>query len=229
MNGLARPPADVGGATVSTSAAALDPKISTLIRLLIAVVLGFGLGVTNSLCNALGSPYSPASLSVDGIFPMQVLAAALGTTWAWSFTGFVAGVIARRVWVGPLAGMLSLVVADFAYYGADKFSGYAGGMDVTEVLYWAALAVPCGLGMGLFGALAAQPHRWSLLPGLAAPVTILVLLQPSGTPDLQPWPTVLAQTTAAVTTLVVLVAWVIRFIINPSPRGAIPAGSPAGH
>ncbi|WP_409482879.1 hypothetical protein [Arsenicicoccus dermatophilus] len=53
-------------------------------RLLAACVLGTSLGLTNSLANVFGGPYAPHPLRPDGVWGLQLLAAVLGTTWAWA-------------------------------------------------------------------------------------------------------------------------------------------------
>lgn len=189
-------------------------------RLIAAALLGLSLGAANSLSNALGSPYSPVGLSPEGILPLQVLAAVLGTTWAWSITAFLAGWLARRIWAGPVAGMICLLIADLTYYFADRTSGYAGGLDRGGLLYWGLLAIPCGLGMGLLGALAAQRRWWSLAPSLAGPVIILLLATPTGTPDIQPWSTIVTNTTALILALAMAATWTHRVLLtlNHSPH-----------
>jgi len=180
-----------------------------------AGLLGIALGAANSLSNSLGSAYSPVGLSPDGILPLQILAAVLGTTWAWAVTAFVAGWIAGRIWAGPLAGVVALLIADGTYYWADKVSGYSGGFDGQGMLYWGLLAIPCGLGMGLLGSLASQPRWWSLAPGLAAPAAIMILASPTGTADIQPWPSVVTYALAAIAGALIVGVWVYRVLLRP--------------
>ena len=89
----------------------------------VAVVLSVLLGGSNSLSNVLGSPYSPHSLSHDGVFALELLGAVLGTTCAWILTAFGAGWWARRIGAGPVAGVVSLMVADVTYYLSDSLTG----------------------------------------------------------------------------------------------------------
>lgn len=90
---------------------------------------------------------------------------------------------------------------------ADWAAGLNEAFAADEMLFWGALAVPTGVGMGVLGALAAQPHRWSLVPGLAAPALILLLssLHRTGSDAIQPWPGVVATMAALVTAVVVVV------------------------
>lgn len=191
-------------------------------RFIAVGLLGIVLGMANSLSNALGSPYSPVGLSPEGVLPLQILAAVLGTTWAWSIVAFVAGWITGRIWAGPLAGIAALLIADVTYYWADKASGYAGGFDRGALLYWGLLAVLAGFGMGLLGALSAQPRWWSIAPGLAAPAVILILVSPSGAADIQPWPSVVAYVLAATMGMLVVGGWVYRVFVRP-PEASLTA------
>lgn len=143
------------------------------------MVSGVGLGAANSLSNVFGSSSSPASLSPDGVFPLEVLASVLGTPWVWAVVAFLAGFVALHTLAGPVVGVLSLLVADVTYYLSDSVTGYAS-FSSPELLYWGALAVPTGLVMGLCGSLTAQRRWWCILPGMAAPVAIVVLARPSG-------------------------------------------------
>jgi hypothetical protein len=124
----------------------------------VAMVSGVLLGGLNSLSNVLGSPYSPHSLSHDGVFVLEVLGAVLGTPWARILTAFGAGWWARQIGAGPVAGVVSLMVADVTYYLSDSLTGYAG-FSVNELVFWAVLGVPVGLAMGLLGALTGR-RQW---------------------------------------------------------------------
>ncbi len=189
----------------------------------VALVCGLVLGLLNSLSNVFGSPYSPGSLAPgEGVFALEVLAAVLGTPGAWAVTAFLAGWLAHRIWAGPVAGVAALLIADLAYYLSDSLSGYAA-LSWDELLFWAALAVPTGLVMGLLGALAAQPVRWSILPGLAGPAVLVALARPSGSDHLQPWPVQATLATAVVLGVVVVATWLGRLRRGPSPQPA------AGH
>lgn len=178
--------------------------------LIVAVACGLTLGLLNSLSNVFGSPYSPVSLAPgEGVFALEVLAAVLGTPAAWAITAFVAGWLTRRVWAGPIVGVAALLLADLAYYVSDSISGYAA-MSWDEVLFWAALAVPTGLVMGLLGALAAQASWWSVLPGLAGPAALVVLARPTGSDHIQPWPTQVTLAVAVGLAVVITGVWLGR-------------------
>ncbi len=142
--------------------------------------------------------------------PLKVLAAILGTTWAWAVTGFAAGWLAGRIWAGPLAGMICLLIADLSYYWVHKTSGYTSGFDSGGLLYLGMLVVPAGVGMGLLGSLAAQRRWWSLPAGLAAPAAIVIMAAPAGSADIQPWPPILTWIIAAAATVLIVTAWAAR-------------------
>ncbi|MCB0910932.1 MAG: hypothetical protein KDB60_04860 [Propionibacteriaceae bacterium] len=186
-----------------------DAQASVRIAI-IAAVGGLLLGGLNSLSNVLGSPYSPQSLNPGGgVFALEVLAAVLGTPGAWAITAFIAGFLTGKIWSGPLVGVATLLIADLSYYLIDSTSGYAA-LSTDEVLYWAALAVPTGLVMGLLGALATQPHWWSILPGLAAPATLAALARSTGSGHIQPWPMQVTLAVAAALAVIILTTWSVR-------------------
>jgi hypothetical protein len=199
-------------------------EASSRLRLLrlavVAVVSGALLGGANSLSNVLGSPYSPRSLSQNGIFVLEVLAAVLGTAWAWALTAFGAGWWARRIWAGPVVGVAALLIADVTYYLSDSLTGYAE-FSNGELLAWGILAVPTGLVMGLLGALAVQRRRWSIVPGLMGPAAVALLAARIGSDHIQPWPTVLTWTIAATLTVAVGASWV-RTMARSTPTEAAP-------
>lgn len=141
------------------------------------------------------------------MFPLEVLAAILGTPWAWAVVAFLAGFLALRIWAGPVVGVLSLLVADVTYYLSDSITGYAS-FSSPELLYWGALAVPTGLAMGLCGSLTAQRRWWCILPGVAAPVAVVVLARPSGSEHIQPWPTLLTWAAVVALGVAVVAVWV---------------------
>lgn len=81
-------------------------------HVVIVTVVGVALGAANSLSNAFGSPYSPVRLRDEGILPLEVLGAVLGTTWAWALAAFLVGWLIGDVRRGGLAGAAALLVAD---------------------------------------------------------------------------------------------------------------------
>lgn len=191
----------------------------------IAVVCGVLLGGVNSLSNVLGSPYSRRSLSQDGILALEVLAAVLGTTWAWALTAFGAAWWAQRTWAGPVVGVAALWVADLTYYLSDSLSGYAE-FSSGELIIWGMLAIPVGLGMGLLGALAAQPRPWSILPGLSGPGAVVVLASRTGSDRIQPWPAVVSWAVGAALTTAVVASWALS--LRENSRQARPDAKPPG-
>ena len=172
-----------------------------------ALLTGVLLGLATSLSNVLGSPYSPASLSPDGVFALEVLAAVLGTPWAWAVVAFVTGWLAVQVTAGPIVGVVSLLTADLTYYLTDHVTGYAA-FSPIEFLFWAGVAIPIGALMGLCGALTAQGSRWCIVPGLMPVVAVVAFARPSGSEHIQPWPAVLTCTAAAVLGVIAVMVWV---------------------
>ena len=183
----------------------------------ISSVAGGVLGGVNSLSNVLGSPYSPHSLSSSGVFVLELLAALLGTTWAWALTAFGAAWWSGSIRTGPVVGVASLLVADVTYYLSDSLSGYADFSGI-EVLFWALLAVPVGLLMGLLGGLAAQPRWWSIVPALAGPATVVLMAGRTGSNRIQPWPTVATWAIAAALTVTLLGMWFVSLARQRSAR-----------
>ncbi len=170
-------------------------------------LLGVALGAVNSLSNVFGSAYSPHSLSSDGIPPLEVLGALLGTQWAWPVAAFGIGWWTRRSLLGSLAGVVGLVAADVTYYWSDAVSGFSGGLDVFAMRYYAVLAVPAGRVMGLLGALARHEHGWSLVPGLAAPAFVIWFGTQTGPLVVLPWPERITGAFVVVLTVLLLGRW----------------------
>lgn len=173
-----------------------------------AALAGLLLGAANSLSNVVGSPYGPHPWRETGVFPLEVLAAMLGSTWAWALAAFGVGWWVRSR-CAPVAGVVALVAADVTYYVCDLLGGISDRFEVESVIVWAVLAVPVGAGMGALGALAAQPRWWSLFPGLSAPVLVAVLHDARGSDHIQPWPAVLTNVLVAVLCVVVVGRWLL--------------------
>jgi hypothetical protein len=164
-----------------------------------AVLAGAGLGALTSLSNVVGSAYSPHAWAPGrGVPALELLAAVLGTVWAWALLPFVVGWAVARTTTAVLAGVLALIAAVTAYYASDAVFGLDDELSTGEIAYWTALALVLAPVMAVLGRLAHQPRRWSLLPGLAPVLLIVLAGGATGPEEIQPWPRAIALCTAAV-------------------------------
>lgn len=104
--------------------------------ILTVVVTGMGLGGANSLSNVFGSPYSAYALRpYEGVFSLQVLAAIIGTAWAWALVAFVLGWWAPTGWLAPVTAVLALALAAVVYYFSDHAFGLNDELETGEMAY----------------------------------------------------------------------------------------------
>lgn len=180
---------------------------------LTVAVTGLVLGGVNSLSNVLGSPYSPHALRPypgEGVFSLQVVAAVVGTAWAWALVAFALGWWAPTAQRAAATAIAALALASGVYYVSDHALGLNDQLETGELVYWAVTSVGAGSVFGLLGHLARRPRWWSLLPGLAAPGVIVVLSGPTGSDHIQPWPERLAWGMAVLLTIVLTLRWARR-------------------
>lgn len=180
--------------------------------ILTVVVTGMGLGGANSLSNVLGSPYSAYALRpYEGVFSLQVLAAIIGTAWAWALVAFVLGWWAPTAWLAPVTAVLALALAAVVYYFSDHAFGLNDELETGEMAYWAVTSVGAGTVFGLLGHLARRPQLWSLLPGLVVPAVIVIFTvsYPTGSDRIQPWPQFFAWIIAAALTFAMSSRWLL--------------------
>lgn len=180
--------------------------------ILTAMAAGVLLGGVNSLSNVLGSPYSPHALRPDpddGVFVLQVLAAVVGTAWAWALVAFALGWRAPTAWRAALTAMAALAVAAVVYYLSDHALGLNEELETGEMAYWTVTSVGAGSVFGLLGHLARGTSGWSVLPGLAAPGVIALFSYPAGSDRIQPWPELFAWAIAAALTIAITVRWLL--------------------
>lgn len=186
---------------------------------LAVVVTGLVLGGVNSLSNALGSPYSPYALRpYEGVFTLEVLAAVIGTAWAWSLVAFALGWLAPKAWLAPVTAVLALILATVVYYLSDHAFGLNDNLETGEITYWALLSIGAGSVFGLLGNLARRPQWWSLLPRLMAPAAIVLFSYSAGSDQIQPWPQVIAWVVAAALTVALSLQWLL---MRRRPRNAV--------
>lgn len=180
--------------------------------ILTAVAAGVLLGGVNSLSNVLGSPFSPHALRPypdEGVFFLQVLAAVVGTAWAWALVAFALGWRGPTAWRAALPPIAALALAAVVYYLSDHALGLNEELETGEMASWAVTSVGAGSVFGLLGYLARSPTWWSLLPGLAAPGVIALFSYPAGSDHLQPWPELLAWAIAAALTIAITSRWLL--------------------
>lgn len=180
--------------------------------ILTAMAVGVLLGAVNSLSNVLGSPFSPHALRPypdEGVFFLQVLAAVVGTAWAWALVAFALGWRAPTAWRAALTAIAALALAAVVYYLSDHALGLNEELATGEMAYWAVTSVGAGSVFGLLGFLARGPKWWSLLPGLAAPAVVTLFSYPAGSDRIQPWPEVFAWVIAAALTIAITSRWLL--------------------
>lgn len=180
---------------------------------LAVVMTGVMLGGVNSLSNVFGSPYSAYALRPnDGIPSLQVLAAVIGTAWAWALVAFALGWWSRTLWLAPLTGALALTLASVVYYLSDYAFGLNEKLETGEMTYWVLVSVGAGPVFGVLGHLASDSRWWSLLPGMTVPalIAIFTFSYPAGSDDIQPWPELLAWLIAATLTVALSSRWLLR-------------------
>ena len=183
-----------------------------------SVIAGLALGGANSLSNVFGSRYGPHVLRPgEGIWPLEVLAAVLGTAWAWSLVAFGVGWWTRRAPAAAIAGVGALLVADLTYYISDFAFGLNDELAIAEIAFWGVLALVVGSVMGLLGALAHHPAWWSIVVGLAAPAVIAGLARHSGSEDIRPWPLLIAWGLAAALTVCLVARGLMVLRARPTP------------
>lgn len=179
---------------------------------LVALITGISLGALNSSSSAYGSAWGPRSLNpgVDGgIFALELIAATLGTMWAWAVVAFLAGWCVRRPFLAAAIGVLTLLIAVVTYYTSDLLLDVNGQFDTASAMLWAIISLGAGSTFGLLGALGSRGDRWSILPALAAPGIVVVeqlVGHPTGSDQIRPWPTVIAWVIAACLLVLVVVA-----------------------
>ncbi len=175
-----------------------------------AAATGVLLGGPNSLCNVLGSPYSPRALRPnEGVFTLEVLAAVLAMAWAWALVAFGLGWFSATKWRAASAGLLALSVASAVYYVSDYSFGLNDALSTGEMTYWIAISGAVGPASGLLGHLARRWQRWGILPGLAAPALVVVFTYRAGSDHIQPWPYVVAWILAVGLTIAVTWRWLL--------------------
>jgi peptidoglycan/LPS O-acetylase OafA/YrhL len=176
--------------------------------LLIALVTGVLLGGVNSLSNVLGSPYGPHALQpYEGVFFLEVLAAVIGTAWAWALVAFGLGWWSTTRSSAALMGVLALAIAALVYYVSDHAFGLNDELETGEMAYWMAMSMGVGSVFGLLGHLARRPRWWSLLPGLTAPFLVVMVSYPAGSDHIQPWPERVAWIVAVALTIAITSRW----------------------
>lgn len=160
---------------------------------LAAMMVGVVLGVVNSLSNSVGSPYGSLALRpLEGIFALEVLAAVIGTAWAWALVAFGVGWYASSKWCAVLLPVLALEIAVLVYYVSDFVSKANDELSTGEIEFWGLVSLAVGPAFGLAGFLARRPRRWSIVPGLAAPgvVAFFNACLVQGSDEIRPWPNV---------------------------------------
>ena len=180
-----------------------------------ALAAGTLLGAVNSLSNVLGSPYSPHSLRPHtGVFPLEVLAAVVGTVWAWCLAAFAVGWVSPSVRRAAPTGALALVAASVVYYVSDHVFGLDDELSAYEMAYWVLISFIVGPVFGIVGFLAGRPRGWSLIPGLAAPGIVVifgvVLSFRTGSDHIQPWPAVVTWAIVVTLSLAIAGRWILR-------------------
>lgn len=153
---------------------------------------GVGLGLANSLSNALGSPYGPLALApLRGVRWMEYSAAWLGTVWAYSLFAFGVGWLIRRPWVSAITAAAGLCLAVVAYYACDALTGIDEGISVGELQYWSVVSLLVGPTMALLGGLARTAGRFALAASLTMPGVMVAstAMWGTGSDVLQPWVT----------------------------------------
>ena len=156
----------------------------------VTVIAGAALGTFNSMSNVFGAAGGPfATTPEQGVPWLQYVSSWVGTAWAWAMFAFAVGWLTRRPRPAVLQAVLGLLVAVVAYYVCDWALGYSASVDVIDIVTWSVIALFVAPPMALLGVFARKPNRWSLLAGLAAPILIssVVLVEPPGTVQTQPW------------------------------------------
>lgn len=146
-----------------------------------------------------------------GIFPLEVIAAVLGTAWAWCLTAFALGWWARG-WREALGkGVGALVVAVVVYYVCDAAWGLTDGLSLAEIGWWATVSLVVGPAWALLGRAARRVHGWpGLALGLLMPLTIVVLPRSGGSDHIHPWPDAVAWVVAAGLAVALVVRQLVR-------------------
>lgn len=184
------------------------PMLQLRYMILTTVIAGVLLGETNSLSNGLGSPWSPHSLRPgEGIFALELLAAIIGTAWAWALLAFILGWLSADMRLAPLMGSLALTMAAVTYYVSDFAIGLNDDFESYEMVYWVAVSLVVGPVMGLLGSYARSSRWWSLAAGLSAPAIIAITNYPAGSDHIQPWPQRVAWILAVGLTVAITFRW----------------------
>lgn len=176
----------------------------------VAGAVGLALGVSNSMASALGTPYGGHALRPgEGVAVLEVVAACLGTLWAWALAGFAMGWLARarRWWIAAPAGVVGLALAVGSYYLSDWLLGTNDRFAMNDFLIWLGPAVVAGLIFGSLGHWARSGSPWSTAAALAAPAVIVLLAGPSGPDHVQPWPRVVAWALVALLLVAIGLRW----------------------
>lgn len=183
------------------------------------LLAGAGLGLANSLSNAFGSAYGPYTTTPgQGVRWLEYVSSWLGTPWAWAVFAFAVGWFSGHLGAAAMRATAGLVLAVVAYYVSDAALGLNDSLSVTEIMLWSAIAVVIGPVMAVLGALAGRPRRWSLLPGLSAPMVMAYfgVSQPSGNAQIQPW----SQWAVIGAAAVMALALTVRASLLPRGAGA---------
>lgn len=166
-----------------------------------AAIVGCTLGATNSLCSGMGSPYGPVALApMQGIRPLEFMAAWLGTAWAYALLGFAVGWSSHRPTFAAIEGTTGLISAVAVYYLTDWLLGLNVTLGLDELAFWSLVALMVGPLMGAAGWAAHHMRWWSIPAGLSAPTLMIVdtALRPSGPDSIRPWGQWIVYSAAAV-------------------------------
>jgi peptidoglycan/LPS O-acetylase OafA/YrhL len=136
-----------------------------------------------------------------------LLAAVIGTAWAWALVAFGLGWWSTTRWSAAVTGVLALAIAAVVYYVSDHAFGLNDELETGEMAYWMAMSLGVGSVFGLLGHLARRPRWWSLLPALTAPVLVVMFSYPTGSDHIRPWPERVAWIVAVALTIAITLRW----------------------
>lgn len=156
----------------------------------LAVAAGVALGVVNSSSNVLGSAYGPFTTTPgQGVLWLEFLSAWVGSAGAWALFAFAVGWLTRRLRAAVIRAVLGLLSALVAYYVCDSALGMTDGVAIYPLMFWSLLAMLVAPAMAVLGVLAQANTRWSLLPGLLAPLLLVydAATRPGGPVHVRPW------------------------------------------
>lgn len=156
----------------------------------LAVAAGVALGVANSTSNVFGSAYGPfTTIPGQGVLWLEYLSAWVGSAGAWALFAFAVGWLTRRPGPAAVRAVLGLLSALVAYYVCDSALGMTDGVAIYPLVFWSLLALLVAPVMAVLGVLAQADTRWSLLPGLLAPLLMIydAATRPGGPDHVRPW------------------------------------------